>query len=190
MTALLDTHILIWWLNDSPYMAFFILKDSLSSLAMTSTMSLLFSQFLLSDRGSLGSLGSCSAEFQTDTLPILGPRASLYLRTVVDSAIEKQRGEHMAEQQFPTIEDLLWPTLKALENHGGSASIQELSEQVASDLELSDEILDIQHKGRSSIRSQLSCCLGANRSEACRRDRQYVEGRLDDHKSWAKNSDG
>ena len=146
MTALLDTHILIWWLNDSPYMAFFILKDSLSSLAMTSTMSLLFSQFLLSDRGSLGSLGSCSAEFQTDTLPILGPRASLYLRTVVDSAIEKQRGEHMAEQQFPTIEDLLWPTLKALENHGGSASIQELSEQVASDLELSDEILDIQHK--------------------------------------------
>ena len=40
-------------------------------------------------------------------------------------------------------EDLPWPTLKALVDHGGSASIQELSEQIASDLDLSDEILDV-----------------------------------------------
>ena len=52
----------------------------------------------------------------------------------------------MTEHQLPTYEDLLWPTLKALENRGGSASIQELSEQVATDLALSDEILDIPHK--------------------------------------------
>ena len=53
----------------------------------------------------------------------------------------------MTEHQLPTYEDLLWPTLKALENRGGSASIRELSEQVATDLALSDEILDIPHKG-------------------------------------------
>ena len=53
----------------------------------------------------------------------------------------------MTEHQLPTNEDLLWPTLKALENRGGSASIQELSEQVATDLALPDEILDIPHKG-------------------------------------------
>ena len=31
----------------------------------------------------------------------------------------------ISEPQMPTYEDLLWPTLKALESIGGSASIQE-----------------------------------------------------------------
>ena len=52
----------------------------------------------------------------------------------------------MTQQQLPTFEDLLWPTLKVLEKHGGSASIQELSEYVASELALSDEILDVRHQ--------------------------------------------
>lgn len=52
----------------------------------------------------------------------------------------------MREQQLPTYEDLLWPTLKALEDRGGSASIQELSEHIARELALSDEILDVLHK--------------------------------------------
>ena len=43
-------------------------------------------------------------------------------------------------------DDLLWPTLKALEAKGGSASIQELSEQITSDLGLSDQILEVPHK--------------------------------------------
>lgn len=47
----------------------------------------------------------------------------------------------MAKLQPPTREDLLWPTLKALELLGGSASIYELSEEIAIDLALSDEIL-------------------------------------------------
>ena len=51
----------------------------------------------------------------------------------------------MTKRQLPTYEDILWPTLKALEVSGGSASIQELSKQVASDLGLPDEILDIPH---------------------------------------------
>ena len=52
----------------------------------------------------------------------------------------------MTKIPIPTYEDLLWPTLKALEGCGGSASIQELSEQVATDLALPDEILDILHR--------------------------------------------
>ena len=50
------------------------------------------------------------------------------------------------ESQIPTYEDLLWPTLKALENIGGSASIQELSSQLAIDMSLPDELLDVLHK--------------------------------------------
>ena len=52
----------------------------------------------------------------------------------------------MTQRPIPTSEDLLWPTLKALEVRGGSASIQELSEQVASDLELPDEVLEVLHQ--------------------------------------------
>ena len=52
----------------------------------------------------------------------------------------------MTEKQLPVYQDLLWPTLRALEERGGSASVQELSEQVASDLELPDKILDVPHK--------------------------------------------
>ena len=50
------------------------------------------------------------------------------------------------EREMPTYEDLLWPTLKALECSGGSASIQELSSRVAMDMALPDEILDVLHK--------------------------------------------
>ena len=49
----------------------------------------------------------------------------------------------MTAVQISTYEDLLWPTLKALENKGGSASNQELSEEIASYLELSDDVLDV-----------------------------------------------
>ena len=56
----------------------------------------------------------------------------------------------MTEKQIPTYEDLLWPTLNALKARGGSASIQELSEQIASDLGLPDSILDALYKGGTS----------------------------------------
>ena len=52
----------------------------------------------------------------------------------------------MTKHQLPTSQDLLWPTLKALEAHGGSASIQELLDHIAQQLALSDEILDIPHE--------------------------------------------
>ena len=60
----------------------------------------------------------------------------------------------MKHNEIPKSEDLLWPTLKALESRGGSASIQELSEQVAADLELPDEMLDILH-GKSGPKSEV-----------------------------------
>ena len=40
------------------------------------------------------------------------------------------------ERKIPSTKDLHWPILKALEDRGGSASIQELSEQLATDLAL------------------------------------------------------
>lgn len=52
----------------------------------------------------------------------------------------------MKKSEIPTYDDLLWPTLEALKAKGGSASIQELSEQIASDMELPDEILELPHK--------------------------------------------
>jgi len=52
----------------------------------------------------------------------------------------------ISKYQIPTFEDLLWPTLKALESIGGSASIQELSSRIATDMALPDEVLDVLHK--------------------------------------------
>ena len=51
----------------------------------------------------------------------------------------------MSKLQPPKRQDLFLPTLKALEKLGGSASIEELSEQIATDLKLSDDILEILH---------------------------------------------
>ena len=61
----------------------------------------------------------------------------------------------MNNSQMPTSEALLWPTLKALEARGGSASIQELSGQVATDLELPDEMLDVLH-GKNGPKSEVN----------------------------------
>ena len=47
--------------------------------------------------------------------------------------------------KMPTYDDLLWPTLEVLKKGGGSASIQELSEHVARDLALPDDVPDIPH---------------------------------------------
>ena len=46
---------------------------------------------------------------------------------------------------MPSQVDLMWPTLRALEELGGSASIHELHDRVAADLELDDAILDVIH---------------------------------------------
>ena len=51
----------------------------------------------------------------------------------------------MTERQIPTYADLLWPTLKALEHLGGSASVQELFDQVANNLALTEEVLTAPH---------------------------------------------
>ena len=52
----------------------------------------------------------------------------------------------MTSKAIPKYQDLLWPTLGVLNNRGGSASIQELSEHVARELDLADDVLEIPHK--------------------------------------------
>ena len=56
-----------------------------------------------------------------------------------------QRGQCDQQGNPPGYQDLLWPTLRVLNNRGGSASIQELSEHVAHDLDLADDVLEILH---------------------------------------------
>lgn len=46
---------------------------------------------------------------------------------------------------IPGYQDLLWPTLQVLKSRGGSASIQELSEHVARELDLADDVVEILH---------------------------------------------
>ena len=53
----------------------------------------------------------------------------------------------MTAPDMPTYEGLLWPTLEVLKKNGGSASIQELSEQVTHLLALPDEVSDVLHGG-------------------------------------------
>ncbi len=46
--------------------------------------------------------------------------------------------------EMPRPVDLMWPTLRALEGLGGSASIGEL-DLVATDMDLDEAVLDIVH---------------------------------------------
>ncbi len=47
---------------------------------------------------------------------------------------------------LPKRADLMWPTLQALKDLGGSASIHELDDRVATDLKLTEEQLDVPHR--------------------------------------------
>ena len=87
----------------------------------------------------------------------------------------------MREQQLPTFEDLLWPTLKVLEKQGGSASIQELSEYVAGELSLSDDILDVLHQDGPESEVDYPRGMGPHEPEMAQGRRQHVERCLDDH---------
>ena len=47
--------------------------------------------------------------------------------------------------QMPKQVDLMWPTLRALDGLGGSASIHELDDRVSTDLGVTDAMLDVVH---------------------------------------------
>ena len=51
----------------------------------------------------------------------------------------------MSHAKMPTYEEIAAPTLQALELRGGSASIQELSEDVAVLMDVPDDILEVPH---------------------------------------------
>lgn len=69
-------------------------------------------------------------------------RASLHQRS---STLLLPKRLIMPNVLVPSYKDLLWPTLKALEAKGGSASIEELSEGVARIMRLPDAGLEIPH---------------------------------------------
>ena len=47
--------------------------------------------------------------------------------------------------EMPKQVDLMWPMLQALEGLGGSASIGELDDRVATDMDLEGAVLDVVH---------------------------------------------
>ena len=52
---------------------------------------------------------------------------------------------HVNDRRVPSQTDLMWPTLQALVETGGSASLQEISKEIAEIMELPDEILEELH---------------------------------------------
>lgn len=56
----------------------------------------------------------------------------------------------MVGMDVPTYDEMAWPTLRAIKNRGGSATVRELSEDVASGMDLSDEVLEQPH-GKGSM---------------------------------------
>lgn len=48
-------------------------------------------------------------------------------------------------KDIPSQVDLMWPMLRALEGLGGSASIREVDDRVATDMDLTEAILDVVH---------------------------------------------
>ena len=56
----------------------------------------------------------------------------------------------MVGMDVPTYDEMAWPTLRAIKNRGGSATVRELSEDVASSMGLSDEVLEQPH-GKGSM---------------------------------------
>ena len=54
---------------------------------------------------------------------------------------------------LPSRSDLMLPTLQALDDLGGSASVQELSDKLADNLNLTDELRNIPHEGGGGAQS-------------------------------------
>lgn len=59
------------------------------------------------------------------------------------------------KQTLPTFDKMMIPLLKALQKLGGSATVEELDNQVFEDLNFTEEMLEIPHKNSAS-RSELS----------------------------------
>ena len=64
----------------------------------------------------------------------------------------------MNEVKVPTYVEMAWPTLQAIEGRGGSATVRELSEDVAKLMDLSEEVLEILH--RDGPRTKFQCQAG------------------------------
>ena len=65
---------------------------------------------------------------------------------IIFGALKRVAFRGMKKEEIPNYKDLLWPTLTALVARGGSASIYELSDEIADALELPDHVLNSSHK--------------------------------------------
>lgn len=70
----------------------------------------------------------------------------------------------MSEISVPTYEDLMNPTLNALKELGGSATIDEIFNKVAELMELSDEVLNVVHNPEKGGRPELDYRLAWSRT--------------------------
>jgi restriction system protein len=61
------------------------------------------------------------------------------------------------KSDLPSFEQYFVPALQALKKRGGSATIEELEEDVAQLMRLTDDVLSVPHKGSS--RSQFNTSL-------------------------------
>lgn len=59
------------------------------------------------------------------------------------------------DKRIPRYTSLIMPTFLALKELGGSGKNNEILDQIIKDLQISDEVVDIQHKGRTD-KSELS----------------------------------
>ena len=70
----------------------------------------------------------------------------------------------MPEISVPTYEDLMNPTLKALKELGGSATVDEIFNKVAELMELSDEVLNFIHNPEKGGRTEIEYRLAWSRT--------------------------
>ena len=92
--------------------------------------------------------------------------------------------------EMPKQVDLMWPTLRALEGLGGSASIHELDDRVSADLGLDGCDSGCRARRRAADRVRLPVRLGAHAAAADRCGGQFGARRVDDHGNRATDRVG
>ena len=71
--------------------------------------------------------------------------------------------------EMPTRVNLMWPMLRALEELGGSASIGELDDRVATDMDLGEAVLDVVHSDGPQSEFAYRCAWARTRAAAAYR---------------------
>ena len=92
--------------------------------------------------------------------------------------------------EMPRPADLMWPTLRALERLGGSASIRELDDRVSTDLGLAGGDSGCVERRRAADEIRESMRVGAHPAARHRGRGQFGARRVDDHGGGAADRIG